>query len=152
MTMIVEDKPQRVLTVDELLQQKRASVKQAKPSDGFWDNSFAPKFARKMMAALSRPKPTGRALTVAGWVTPVVVTVLFAVTLAIAYFFSPQRAIARWEAAVAGKQYVVDAMKNDSANGKPYAIQHSQDQMKAEPSGGVASYRFSEGKSGASDF
>lgn len=154
MTMLTESPIARSqpASVDELLQQKRASVQKTQPSDGFWDNTFAPRFARKMMAALGRPQRNGRTLTIVGWATPFVFATLFAVAVAVAYIFSPQRAIARWEKAAGNKQYVVDAMKDDSNHGKPYAVDAGQNALKAERTEGVSSYQFTAASDRRSDF
>lgn len=121
-------------SIDALLQQKRASLKQVRPSDGFWDNTFAPRFARKMMVALGRPRHTGRTLTIVGWTTPFVVTALFALAMGVAYFFSPQRAIARWEAEATRKDYVVDNLKNGAEAGKTYQIDAGKNELTSQGS------------------
>ena len=139
-------------SVDELLQQKRQSAKQITPSDGFWDNTFAPRFARKMMAALGTPKRTGRTLTIVGWATPFVFATIFGAAVVVAYLFSPQRAIGRWEKAAGGKEYVVDTLKDDSANGKSYAVDRGDNALKAERTEGVSSYQFSAASDKRSDF
>lgn len=153
MTTMIECPPKQAPSVDELLKQKRQSAKQIRPSDGFWDNTFAPRFARKMMAALGRPKRTGRTLTIVGWATPFVFATIFGAAVVVAYLFSPQRAIARWEKAANQKQYVVDALKDDSAAGKPYAVDTASNTLKADkPSEGVSAYQFSATTDKRSDF
>jgi hypothetical protein len=116
------------MTVDDLLKKKRLAHKNVAPSDGFWNNHIAPNFARKMMAALSRPRKHGKALMVFGWVTPFAFVVALVIAVAIAYFFSPDRAIARWEKQAGQKQYVVDPISNET--GKSYALDGAKNEMK----------------------
>ena len=139
--------PNPPTNIDDLLKLKRPE----RPSDGFWTTSFDPGFTRKMMAALSRPKRHSRALTIFGWSVPVVFATALTIALAIAWIFSPERAIARWEAETTGRQYVVDTLSQKSP-GTGYKIDGSQYTLTGEKTGGLTTYQFTSKKGNSSDF
>jgi len=137
-------------TIDDLLKLKRPE----RPSDGFWTSSFDPGFTRKMMAALSRPKHRSRALPIFGWSMPVVFGSALVAALFVAWLFSPEHAIARWEAEASGRQYVVDKLSQKSPSGS-YKIDDSQYTLttsNGEKSGGLTSYQFTSKKGNDSEF
>ncbi len=111
------------VSVDALLKARRQTLPVSHPSDGFWDNVFAPKLTRKLMAALSRPRHEGRALKIFGWSAPVVFLAALGVALGIAWIFSPQRAIGRWEAQTKGREYVMDTLPSAQ---RPYAVSRGE--------------------------
>ena len=108
------------VTVETLLRQKRRET----PSAAFWSQKFEPRFTRKLMGEVARPRHQGRALKIVGWGSPLVFAALVGVALTVAYFFSPVRAIARWESQTVGREYVVDQI-HPTASSRSYAVDHS---------------------------
>lgn len=144
--MTVQNNTAKPTTVDDLLRAKRQSSCAARPSDGFWDTVFAPGLTRRLMAALSRPRHEGRTLTIVGWVTPFVFLGLLATAIGVAWFFSPERAIARWEAGTSSKEYVVDTL-SDESHGRSFSVDGTRNNtLKSEQSSeGITAYHFTDG-------
>lgn len=121
-----------------------------RPSDGFWDEYFNPAFSRKMMATLSKTRKRSRAWTFLGWGMPFVFALALFVAFGIAWIFSPERSIARWEASTNGREYVVDRLNPKATHG--YKIQEGQNLLWGRPTGGLTVYHFTSGESGKGEF
>jgi hypothetical protein len=129
--MTDSSKSSSTATVDNLLRQKRQEAPSATALREF-DRSFP----RKLMAAVARPRHTGRTLKVAGWLTPVVFGTVALVALGVAYFASPARAIANWEASATRKEYVVDTL-TPAEPSKPWKVDRGLEVLSSpQPTGG----------------
>ena len=109
-------------TVDNLLKAKRADA----PTQTFWRSSFEPRFTRKLMGEVAKPRDKGRTLTLVGWLSPAVFIAIMAVAIGVAYIFSPQRAIATWESQANSREYVVDTLHKPEQV-RSYALDSADD-------------------------
>lgn len=120
-------KEKQEVEVDELLKQKRENA----PSDSYWKGSFEPRFTRRLIGEVARPQRHRRRLIMAGWISPMVVCAVMALALTVAYIFSPQRAISRWESQTTQRDYVVDNLKTQSQE-LTYEVDHAIDSLSFE--------------------
>jgi len=120
-------KEKQEVAVDDLLKQKRDNA----PSASYWKGSFEPRFTRRLIGEVARPQRHRRRLILAGWLSPVVFSAVLGVALGVAYIFSPQRAISRWESQTTSRDYVIDQLKSESQQ-LTYEVDHSIDSLSFE--------------------